>query len=1412
MPFLTKMAVKPLALLFTILPHLVSSRSNVVKYVRPTGSAANTSSCPDDFSQCLTLNDYVGELDQHFDSNITFIFLHGTHKLDTALRVENLQNISLLGESNDAVTVSLGPLASLTWTNCDYVEIDSLFFSVMSNFEYGLVFINSFGIQISSTSLVGSEAIGCSALAFQSSTVHISDSQFIGLSGQLGAAMFASQSSVSFSGNNTLVSNTARLGGAIYSVDSTVIFLGTNHFTNNHATMWNTDLLGQCSYYSVQTVSSPNLISGFGGAIFSDNSSLIVDDSFSFVNNSAEASGGAIAVINNSTLTLQTTDVALVHNISTSLSSSFLRNKITPDSNFQDYISYYSSYGSGGGIYAEDSKVDLTGTSFLNNFSPGSGGALHFNCSEVTIHNVTMVNNSAFIAGAIRVDNKAYVEIYGCNYFRGNSVSESGGVIYVSNVSTVTFNGMNYFNKNTGQRGGGIYAFNASANLEGTNIFDGNSAGRGSAVYLNGARATFKSKNFFRHNSGERGSAIYMFGASISFNGTNHFEDNCAGRGGAFYLSDSDVSFYGSTYFYRNSARSRGGALFIALTTVVFSGPGENLFEDNSANRGGAVYLSEGNIILSDESSTTSFSRNTAESLGGTVVSYDGYLQLRGNVSFNGNKAEFGGALALYGTSRLMLNPLLWTSFRDNQAKYDGGAIFFADSVSSSQCINVVPIECFISIGSDTLSDILITFTNNSARTSGNSLYGGQLDSCRLYFGNNLSTNSSTCQNRIGYNFSNSPLDVLKNISTISMSDISSAPVKICVCKDDSVHNCKSDNIQISIKPGQQFQLLLASFGQGQHVVNSTVLSKNVDFNNNYRLSPTIQLTGKSCTQVTYRLFASDTNIQARYELYFDGPCQSLSQGLDLYIDILPCPVGFKLLGEECVCEERLKNFTQSCFIDNSSIQRVANTFWVSQQTNDSGPINGIVLHQGGCPFDYCMNTAVNVTLDNPNIQCDHNRSGILCGACKENFSLALGSLHCLPCSDAYLALIIPFALAGIALVVILFLLRLTVAAGTINGLIFYANIVQANQQAFFPVDKISFFTVYIAWLNLDLGIETCFYEGMDIYAYSWLQFLFPFYVWLLIGIIVIASHYSQKIASCLGQNPVAVLATLFLMSYSKILTAIITPLAATSLKHTIPNESFSRVWLYDGNIPYFHDPGHVVLGIFTIFTLLFLFLPFTFLLICGHWLQAKSHWQILSWINKIKPFMDAYHAPYKKQTRYWTGLLLLTRCGLFLTFAFNSVGRSRVNLLAISSVCTALAVLKERVYEKHYNDILESSFILNLCILSIATLFITEEGLGSQFVLSSISAGIAFVTLVGIVIFHTYLQLNKTALWGKVKTYVRNSHVFGKPALEDKISMNEVVELKNLERKTTELSIEESLNTSTMVVLREPLLESATY
>ena len=408
-------------------------------------------------------------------------------------------------------------------------------------------------------------------------------------------------------------------------------------------------------------------------------------------------------------------------------------------------------------------------------------------------------------------------------------------------------------------------------------------------------------------------------------------------------------------------------------------------------------------------------------------------------------------------------------------------------------------------------------------------------------------------------------------------------------------------------------------------------------------VSPLSRSISASCTNVYFRLYSSERDRSVRLGLFPENPCQSLIKALEIIIHIKHCPNGFEIPKnyDRCVCNRKIKKFIQNCYIDDTSFERARNNFWISQTDETE-----LIIHESHCPLDYCTDKAVNLTLSNPALQCDFNRNGILCGQCQKNFSLVLGSLHCIPCDNNHAVLISLFALAGMILVAIIFLFRLTVAVGTINGLLLYANVIQANNEAFFPRDKTNFFTGFISWINLDLGIETCFYEGMDIYAYSWFQFLFPFYVWSLVGCIIMACHYSQSIAKRLGQNPVAVLATLLLMSYSKILQASIVPLSSSKLTYYNSSnglESHQIIWLYDGSIGFFKEPKHIALGLFAILSLVVFVLPYIFLLLFGHWLQGYSNWWILSWLNRIKPFMDAYHAPYKKHTRYWTGLLLLS-------------------------------------------------------------------------------------------------------------------------------------------------------------------------
>jgi len=97
-----------------------------------------------------------------------------------------------------------------------------------------------------------------------------------------------------------------------------------------------------------------------------------------------------------------------------------------------------------------------------------------------------------------------------------------------------------------------------------------------------------------------------------------------------------------------------------------------------------------------------------------------------------------------------------------------------------------------------------------------------------------------------------------------------------------------------------------------------------------------------------------------------------------------------------------------------------------------------------------------------------------------------------------------------------------------LNGLIFYANIVKANEYILLPHEQTNPLTVFKAWLNLDLGIETCFIDGLSAYSKTWLQFAFLLYIWS----IIILAKYSDEVAKVMGNNSVPVLATLFLFSY----------------------------------------------------------------------------------------------------------------------------------------------------------------------------------------------------------------------------------------------------------------------------------------
>ena len=428
------------------------------------------------------------------------------------------------------------------------------------------------------------------------------------------------------------------------------------------------------------------------------------------------------------------------------------------------------------------------------------------------------------------------------------------------------------------------------------------------------------------------------------------------------------------------------------------------------------------------------------------------------------------------------------------------------------------------------------------------------------------------------------------------------------------------------------------------------------------------------------------------------------------------------------------------------------------------------------------------IPFNDTDIQCAYNRSGFLCGHCKEGYSLALGTSHCRKCTNNfYLALLIPFALMGVALVFLLLVCKLTVVTGTLSGLVFYANIVEVNRTIFIPRESTDAFSVFIAWLNLDFGIETCFYNGMNAYIKTWLQFVFPVYIWVLVGLMILLSNYSRRFANLLGNNPVPVLATLILLSYAKILRTLITVFYFTYLDYPTYNKS---VWRYDANIDYLVGK-HIPLFIMAMLVFFLLFLPYTLLLLFGQWLQAISHLRLFSWVNsaRLKPFMDSYHAPYKPKHRYWPGLLLLLRCVLLLVFALVPHQTSNINLLAIlvgTGMLQMWAWVSGGVYVNRCLDALESSFALNLIILASATMYIRLSG-GSQLAVWYTSVSIAFGTFVLIFAYQIFQYLRHTKLWQKIHTL---NLEFNRPQIVNKPADNPTLKVADYSK------------------LREPLLE----
>ena len=810
----------------------------------------------------------------------------------------------------------------------------------------------------------------------------------------------------------------------------------------------------------------------------------------------------------------------------------------------------------------------------------------------------------------------------------------------------------------------------------------------------------------------------------------------------SFSVSSSNVILKNTTFSNNEFTAS------IKQSTIIF----HNINFSENMGEWGALYTQSSKVIFHGNNT---FIRNKGK-IGGAIYLKNATLIIEGSIEFLENEGYDGGALAFHSDSILKVGPQGRVKFTGNHALHQGGAIYVYNAIDPSdvfiyrsQKTSLFPqITCFYQpYNKDTITTSIapVVLENNTADNAGSAVFGGWVDMCdgKWFY--------------IYLLLFDTMFNITNNLTDLSQ--ISSTPIIVCICFN-STPNCANTDVQISAYPGQTFYISAVAVGQRLGIVPTIIRSVIVPTQSTIPSTlETLQYSqnvGRICTQLSYTVRSSrkqemiilsvDESIHQEYIRKHDNAIsETVLPGIFIHLQLKICPKGFIFDNSSCVCDPILQKHDISCDINNQRIHR-QRLFWIyvidSEETSSWSLMGNVLVHEH-CPFDYCKPYSLNLSLENPDEQCAFHRSGILCGTCQHNLSHVLGSSNCKECSSLWLILFIPiFAVAGIALVIFLMVLNLTVSTGTINGLIFYANIVRANQAIFFPHNaNNSFLSWFIAWVNLDLGTEAYFYSGLDAYAKTWLQFVFPVYIWLVVILIIVSSYYSVRASKLSGRNAVQVLATLFLLSYGKMLRITITVFSSTTLEY--PDGSVRRVWLYDGNVDYLKGK-HVPLFMAALLVLLVLSLPYTALLLFIQCLQLKSNYRLLLWIGKFKPLFDAYTGPYKDKHRYWTGFLLLVRAVLFLIFSVNVFGNPAINLLTIVATVFFLfikAVVSKDVYKLRYLNILEYVFILNLGTLSAASLY-TRLTDGNQAALTYTSVSIAFVTFCGVALYHTKVRI----------------------------------------------------------------------
>ena len=1367
------MATALLVLLLLLAVSSTSFTTTDVYYVTAEDAAGQ---CPPR-QICLNLSYYISQSDYYFTSDTTVIFLEGEHSFDREdlVYVFNVHNLTLKGQGQWPVagaeetvmqsTVIINctrgrggfyfetshniTIEGLTVVNCSgeavqynlgvftFVYGQSLLFlknSIQHMTGYGLFVHNCNNATITNSSY------------YHSALCNITDSSQYQYGGGVGIVYDTQYSNKGYTlelSHSNMTKCCSRKGGGLF-VD-TYSQVGSGKLFFNHLKMFHNKaiygggmsanilaaaiVIRDCMFFNgTATVDGGGI---FFNAQLTANITLALTD-LQFSHNTAGHYGGGVSTeLQSSQLVLVVSNCVFVNGTANygggmffSIQSAYILLKNLT-------LSHNKAGRTGGGIYVsfnqdtgnpQVSHVTLVVSecSFFNGTALQDGGGMYFvsdgtlDMVNITLNNLTLSHNKAYYTGGLAAQLLSYstklpvivIMISNCVFSNGTSINITGGGIGIitNQAANIVIDNTEFIGNNgfelyiVFQTDTGIDSSTIDVSMLNSNVYSEAHSDEG--VVIKGCCGNVKLTNTSMRFTNLKSIGFAQFGSN-SDNKRNTIQmDNCQ------FIGSSQVPSV--VFLYQVQAN---------ITNCVFS--------NNTGDRDGRSVITLDQTGYNDIIDSCIISDNN---MAGITLVESGATFSGHNVIQNNRNTDGAGITLITPAYVRIYGELLLIN---NTADKQGGGIFVTTS-STSSLLASQQMSIFTTIPCTIQNISKLIFSGNRAQKGGSDMYGAILMGCDITHGSHVLHIGHP--NETSWYFDTPLMKHLHFSNTDRLSSMSSDPIMVCFCNiTTNLPDCSDRTHHIQTYPGLEINTSIATVGYyggtspgdvqvtAQHAKLVQTYGKNYGTINCFQLHILLQNTSSTTALVDIRV-------------------KNVAQGLGVSIgvDILKCPIGFTQISGQCQCEQ---------FLDTSNVQcnLPATPFRFLRRGNSwFGYINNTQCITGttNCPFDYCNRSNVSFDIMAPDRQCVANRTGILCGQCQSHLSIMLGSNHCGTCSNWYLFLLPVFALASIVLVAVLMFLNLSVSVGTINGLLFYANMVKLNEAFFFPNGSVPVVSQFISWLNLDLGIEVCLFDGLDGYWNTWLQFVFPAYLFLLMGGIIVGCRYSVWLCRLCGSHAVPALATLFLMSYTKILLTVTNALSMSQLPC---NDSILTVWSVDGNIEY-GSGKHLILVVVSCGVLV-IGLAYPVLVLCAPLLERYSHKcipQHCRWnpVAKFKPLLDAYGGPYKDKYRFWTGVTLMVRLTVTVTFSFTSGGLAVINASIITTIVVGILTFwsfTNSVYKKIYVSLLEVFYLLNLFLLTTVSLATASLESKNYQIATIVSVCLSFVVCLVIMAMHLW-------------------------------------------------------------------------